>query len=177
MKDKKILIIIIAVLLLAVIGIGVYFLFLRGDDAPPPEVVAYYRELYGLLSLQATRQTEHARLHLRRLPHDILGDAVLVDYLFELLRKQSGQKKLEVTYTPRSDGKYIDCIVPMPSLHLNEHQAASLFTASAVENIPYLLCRQIVRDHGEATNRRGCAIRAEVFENSTNIVVTLPFKQ
>lgn len=42
MKDKKILIIIIAVLLLAVIGIGVYFLFLRGDDAPPPEVVAYY---------------------------------------------------------------------------------------------------------------------------------------
>ena len=147
------------------------------DTEALPEVVAYYRELYGLLSLQATRQTEHARLHLRRLPHDILGDAVLVDYLFELLRKQSGQKKLEVTYTPRSDGKYIDCIVPMPSLHLNEHQAASLFTASAVENIPYLLCRQIVRDHGEATNRRGCAIRAEVFENSTNIVVTLPFKQ
>ena len=142
-----------------------------------PEVVAYYRELYGLLSLQATRQTEHARLHLRRLPHDILGDAVLVDYLFELLRKQSGQKKLEVTYTPRPDGKYIDCIVPMPSLHLNEHQAATLFTASAVENIPYLLCRQIVRDHGEATNRRGCAIRADVSESGPSIVVTLPYKQ
>ncbi|MBO4464618.1 MAG: DUF5112 domain-containing protein [Prevotella sp.] len=142
-----------------------------------PEVVAYYRELYGLLSLQATRQTEHARLHLRRLPHDILGDAVLVDYLFELLRKKSGQKKLEVTYTPRPDGKYIDCIVPMPSLHLNEHQAATLFTASAVENIPYLLCRQIVRDHGEATNRRGCAIKADVSESGTSIVVTLPYKQ
>ena len=140
-----------------------------------PEVVAYYRELYGLLSLQATRQTEHARLHLRRLPHDILGDTVLVDYLFELLRKQSGQKKLDVSYTPRPDGKYVECSVPMPSLRLDEHQVATLFTASAVENIPYLLCRQIVRDHGEATNRRGCAIRAEVSASGTaTIVVTLP---
>ena len=142
-----------------------------------PEVVAYYRELYGLLSLQATRQTEHTRLHLRRLSHDILGDAVLVDYLFELLRKQSGQKELQVSYKPRSDGKYIDCTVPMPSLQLNEHQAAMLFTASEVKNIPYLLCRQIVRDHGEATNRRGCAIRAEVSDNGTRIIVTLPYKQ
>ena len=138
-----------------------------------PEVVAYYRELYGLLSLQATRQTEHARLHLIRLHHDILGDPVLIDYLFELLRKQSGQKKLDVTYTPRSDGKYIDCVVPMPStLHL---QPSTLFTPSAVENIPYLLCRQIVRDHGEATNRRGCAIRAEITQESNPvIIVTLP---
>lgn len=147
------------------------------DTEALPEVVAYYRELYGLLSLQATRQTEHARLHLSRLPHDILGDAVLVNYLFELLRKQSGQKKLDITYTPRPDGKYIDCSVSMPTLHLDEHQAAILFTASAVENIPYLLCRQIVRDHGEATNRRGCAIRAEVMESGTSIIVTLPYKQ
>ena len=147
------------------------------DTEALPEVVAYYRELYGLLSLQATRQTEHVHLHLRRLPHDILGDAVLVNELFELLRKQSGQKKLDVSYTPRPDGKYIDCTVPMPALHLDEHQAAKLFTASAVENIPYLLCRQIVRDHGEATNRRGCAIRAEASENGTNIIVTLPLKK
>ncbi|MCR4809554.1 MAG: DUF5112 domain-containing protein [Prevotella sp.] len=142
------------------------------------EVVAYYRELYGLLSLQATRQTEHARLHLRRLQHDILGDAVLVDYLFELLRKQSGQKKLQVTYSPKSDGNYVVCTVPMPALHLDDRQASELFTPSAIENIPYLLCRQIVRDHGEATNRRGCAIRAEVSESGiTNIVITLPCKQ
>jgi signal transduction histidine kinase len=140
-----------------------------------PEVVAYYRELYGLLSLQATRQTEPTRLHLTRLSHDILGDAVLVDYLFELLRKQSGQKKLDVSYTSRPDGKYVDCTVSMPALHLDEHQAATLFTASAVENIPYLLCRQIVRDHGEATNRRACAIRAEVSKSGiTTIVITLP---
>ena len=52
---------------------------------------------------------------------------------------------------------------------------AMLFTPSAVSNIPYLLCRQIVRDHGEATNRRGCAIKAEVTEGGTTaIVVTLP---
>ena len=140
-----------------------------------PEVVAYYRELYGILSQQATRQTEHARLHLQRLDHGILGDKVLVDYLFDLLRKQSGQKKLQFTSDASSDGRYMVCTVPMPALHLDERQAATLFTPACVENIPYLLCRQIVRDHGEATNRRGCAIRAEVnSKGETVIVVTLP---
>ena len=145
-----------------------------GQAEALPEVVAYYRELYGILSLQATRQTEHTRLHLQRLEHGILGDKVLVDYLFELLRKQSGQKKLQLTTEASPDGRYTLCTVPMPALHLDERQAATLFTPAGVENIPYLLCRQIVRDHGEATNRRGCAIRAEVRGGGTVVVITLP---
>lgn len=145
-----------------------------GQAEALPEVVAYYRELYGILSLQATRQTEHTRLHLQRLEHGILGDKVLVDYLFELLRKQSGQKKLQLTTEASPDGRYTLCTVPMPALRLDERQAATLFTPTGVENIPYLLCRQIVRDHGEATNRRGCAIRAEVRGGGTVVVITLP---
>jgi len=48
-----------------------------------------------------------------------------------------------------------------------------LFTPAA-DHIPYLLCRQIVREHGEATNRRACAIVAEVQAEGTHIVITLP---
>ena len=144
-----------------------------GNRESLSEVAAYYRELYGILSLQATRQTEHARLHLKHLEHDVLGDPVLIGYLYELLRKQSGEKKLDVSYQPK-DEKYVVCTVRMPQLQLNEQQVAQLFTP-AVANIPYLLCRQIVRDHGEATNRRGCAIRAEVDEaGQTRIIITLP---
>ena len=144
-----------------------------GDAASLPEVVAYYRELYGILSLQAVRQTEHMRLHLKPLEHDILGDPVLIGYLFELLRKQSGEKKLSVGYEPQGD-KYVRCTVAMPHLHLTSQQALALFTPDSGQ-IPYLLCRQIVRDHGEATNRRGCAIRAEVDANgTTTVAVTLP---
>ena len=56
---------------------------------------------------------------------------------------------------------------------MDEEQAANLFTPQS-DTIPYLLCRQIVRDHGEATNRRGCGIWAEVADNITWIKITLP---
>ena len=143
-----------------------------GETAALPEVVAYYRELYGMLSMQAMRQTEHMRLHLQPLDNDVLGDRVLVGYLFELLRKQAGTKTLDTEYLHKDDN-YVVCTVAMPSLRLSSHQAASLFSPSA-ENIPFLLCRQIVRDHGEATSRRGCAIRAEADGNTTRIIITLP---
>ena len=136
------------------------------------EVTGYYRELYGVLSQQAMRQVERARLHLKPLEGGVLGDESLIRYLFEILRKQSGEKKLDQTYTP-SGHDYVEVRVPMPGLSLSEQQAADLFTPSK-ENIPFLLCRQIVRDHGEATNRRGCGIRAEVIEGLTTVIIVLP---
>ena len=137
------------------------------------EVTAYYRELYGVLSLQAMRQVERSRLHLHKLSDGILGDENLIRYLFELLRKQSGLKKLQRHVTVMEDERYVEVLVPMPALHLSEQQAADLFNPSK-DHIPYLLCRQIVRDHGEATNRRGCGIRAEVQDGQVQIRITLP---
>ena len=132
------------------------------------EVVAYYRELYGLLSQQSMSQVETVRLHLKPLDHGILGDENLIGYLYELLRKENGQQKPQMTFTPR-DERYVECRVAMPSL-----QRTDLFTPSSEANIPWLLCRQIVRDHGEATNRRACAISAEKAQQGVTIVITLP---
>lgn len=135
---------------------------------PIREVVGYYRELYALLSAQCMSQTMAVRLHLRHLDHDILGDENLVRYLFSLLRKENGQQTPLATFT-RAGEDYVECRVAMPSL-----QRTDLFTPSTGDNIPWLLARQIVRDHGEATNRRGCAIRAEKAEGGVTIVITLP---
>ena len=143
-----------------------------GETESLREVACYYRELYGILSQQTMHQTNQMRLHLKPLEHDILGDENLLRYLFELIRKQSGEKKLDVTYTPVGD-QYIEVRVLLPSLKLTEEEADQLFTPSK-NRIPYLLCRQIVRDHGEATNRRGCGIRATVVDNVTNMIITLP---
>ena len=143
-----------------------------GEVVSLGEVTAYYRELYGVLSQQAMRQVERARLHLKPLEHGVLGDESLIRYLFEILRKQSGQKKFEPTYS-QVDDQYVEVRVSMPALTLSEQQAADLFTPSK-ENIPFLLCRQIVRDHGEATNRRGCGIRAEIIDDVTTVIITLP---
>ena len=143
-----------------------------GDIVSLGEVTAYYRELYGVLSQQAMRQVERARLRLKPLEGGVLGDESLIRYLYEILRKYSGQKKLDMTFS-ETDGPYVEVRIPMPGLKLTEQQAADLFAPSK-ENIPFLLCRQIVRDHGEATNRRGCGICAEVTDGLTTIVITLP---
>ena len=142
-----------------------------GDMESLSEVTTYYRELYGVLSQQALRQTERTRLHLKPLHDDILGDETLVRYLFDILRKLAG-RKLQPEYTKR-EGGYVVVRVPMSALKLTESEAADLFTPSK-DHLPYLLCRQIVRDLGEATNRRGCGIYATIQDNTTNMIITLP---
>ena len=136
------------------------------------EVVEYYRELYGILSLQAMRQVEYIKLHLKPLHDGLFGDENLIRYLFEILKKQSGQKRIEPQYVQK-DSQYIEVRIPMPQMRLTDEQARELFTPSK-EHIPYLLCRQIVRDHGEATNRRGCGIYAELVNGVVQICITLP---
>ena len=140
-----------------------------GDISSLSEVTSYYRELYGVLSSQAMRQVERAHLHIKPLnkyPVPILGDENMVRYLFEILRKQSGQPMSALTFSCSDDSLYVEIRVPLKTA-LSD--ADTLFTP-AKEHIPYLLCRQIIRDHGEATNRRGCGIRAE----GNVIIITLP---
>ena len=141
----------------------------QGDTDSLGEVTDYYRELYGILSSQAMGQVERIQLHLKPLDSGILGDANLVSYLFSILRKQGGGEKT----IRRKDDKYVEIVVPMPGLRLTDREAQDLLNHSA-EHIPYLLCRQIVRDHGEATNRRLCGIWGENADGQTQVRIILP---
>ncbi len=145
----------------------------QGEEESLSEIVGYYRELYGMLSLQAMDQAERRNLHIHRLSNGILGDENLISYLFSILRKQGGGKAPSGV-SPIHDGKYVEITMPMPSLHLSDNEAQTLFTPVSVKNIPYLLCRQIVRDHGEATNRRMCGVWAELRDGQTLVRVILP---
>ena len=146
-----------------------------GDTESLSEVTSYYRELYGMLSQQAMRQVERTHLHLRPLSMEgvtILGDENLIRYLFEILRKQSGEKKPEIQFSQKNE-KYVEVSVAMPGLDFSKEQPEDLFQPKR-EHILFLICRQIVRDHGEATNRRGCGIRAEIINGIPHILITLP---
>ena len=142
----------------------------QGDMQSLSEVVDYYRDLYGILSQQAMHQIEGVHLHVRPLDNGILGDKNLIAYLFEILRKQGGA---EWQITPKDD-KYVEVVVPMPKLHLTDDEAQNLFNPVSSSHIPYLLCRQIVREHGEATNRRMCGIWAENVTGVTQVRIILP---
>jgi len=132
----------------------------RGETEALPEVAAYYRELYGTLSEQALHQTETRYLHLEPLDHEILGDRVLVAQLFDVLRRQSGQKQLHADYSPYGQ-HFVEVCVTMPELRLTAEEAARLFEPAA-DHLPFMLCRQIVRELGEAAGRTDVGIKAEV---------------
>ena len=109
-----------------------------GDIESLSEVTHYYRDLYGILSEQAMRQVEQVKLHVSKVElygQVLLGDERMLHYLFELLK---GDVTAEV-----KDNNYVIYHIT------NTHHPSS---------ITFLLCRQIVRDHGEATHRRGCGI-------------------
>ena len=68
---------------------------------------------------------------------------------------------------------YVRISINMPSLRLSADEVACLFTPSK-SRIKYLLCRQIVRDHSEITNRRGCGISARSDDGIIVVDVVLP---
>ena len=145
-----------------------------GDHDALPEVVEYYRELYGILSEQAIRQLDDRKMHLQALEHEVLGDAVYLDYLFDILRRQSGEKKLEMEWAIR-DKNYVMVRVLMMNFNASDVQLQQLFMPVHQKNIPFLICREIVRQHGEATNRHACGIYAERDKNNiVNINIILP---
>ena len=122
----------------------------KDDYASLQEVASYYRELYGILIRQATEQVERIHLHIRPVSfygQNVLGDENLLRYLFELLK---GDVAAEA-----KDEKYVVYTITLhaPLSAINSH-----------------LVRQILRDHGEATNRRACGITAE----NNQITVILP---
>jgi len=115
----------------------------RSDTSSLPEVVGYYRALYGLLSQQAMDQLGQIRLTLRVVPlhgREVLGSDNLLHWLFELL-----PGTVESTLT--DDGAYVCYTIAL---------------SREPSRFDWLLCRQIARDHGEATHRRRCGISREM---------------
>ena len=110
-----------------------------GDIASLDEVTRYYRELYGILSEQAMRQLEQVKLHVRRTDyygHAVLGDDNMLRFLTDILNPS------QVDVQQKND----------------HYLVFTMQCQNAPSDIDYLCCRQILRDIGETTHRRGCGI-------------------
>ena len=134
------------------------------------ELANYYKELYGLLSAQAMKQVDSIKHECKPIPlygETVLGEEAMVRYLFDILHKQSGEKKLQVTASS-NNSRYISFEVIMPNVAYRE------FFAPSTQNIPFLICRQIARENSEFTNRRRCGIIAlKRQQGGTTFLVTL----
>lgn len=163
------------------------------------EIVEYYRDIYSILSMQAMQQFDRVKIQMTPVAVDelfgkaadgeplddaiakdtscdklmILGNKNLLRYFFEILRKKAKTSNLQVE-AKAIDDRYVRLTVTIDNLNLDETAAQNLFTPQSMDSIPYLLCRQIVRDHSEMTNRRGCGINARTNNGKTLIDIVLP---
>ena len=129
------------------------------------EVVSYYKELYSVLSTQAFRAVACQ-------PH---VDLEMLDYMEEILRKNGGDGRSVVSAVEIAPS-YVRIRYPMPELHVTAAQARDLFTPLTV-NLQFLLCRQIIRELGEATNQRASGVEAVLDGQGQAVIqVTMPQK-
>lgn len=112
------------------------------------EVASYYRSIYTILSAQAMRQIAVSQR----------PDPVLLRYLVTLLG-QCGGVSLTEYEVRKLAAPYVSIGVEMPRLGVAAADVPRLFTAQTPD-LRFLLCRQIVREAGEAAGARGCGISA-----------------
>lgn len=112
------------------------------------EVASYYRELYGILTLQALRQLGPMKF-----------DRNLYAEFMAILKSLNNGKQLQVEVKQSEDNKYITIDVVMTEILMDDQQRKQLFTPYT-SNLDYLILRQMVREMGELTNLRACGIEA-----------------
>jgi len=131
------------------------------------ELLLYYKELYAILSTQTMLQIRDVQKVCNSISLDkytdtdlkIKGDRILFEYMLDILCRHARRKKLDITASAKGS-KYVELAVYMPSPDMTEEQCKALFMPSS-DNIPFLICRQIVRNNSETTNLSGCGIVAE----------------
>lgn len=128
------------------------------------EVAKYYKELYSILCEQIRRQIENVKFECRPVSMEgilgvecnVLGDRTLLTYLFDILKKQCGYEASDVSVDFVME-RYVVVNLVCRNMKIEDRQNVDLFTPSTA-NIPFLICRQIVRENAEQTNLHGCGI-------------------
>ena len=144
------------------------------------DLVAYYRDIYTILSQQAMRQFDHLHTPIAAVGLDrwfsspsplpkVLANVQLLSFLVQLLRKQNNGDMPSLGSTI-VEGEYVSITLTMSSLPKIDPSGGDLFSPSTVDNIPFLVIRQIVRDISELTKRRGCGVKSE----GKDIIIRLP---
>ena len=188
-----------------------------GELSTLSETVAYYKEVYSLLSAQAAQQSEAVNFHRRNvkadelilpLPHrcqqiatqmelnvslttdnrlennSFRGDPDLLTMLLEALLeaeltmtaakgKITEEKPMEMTLQVLDDNRFTRFTLMNPVVQLSDEQLHDFFMPHR-GGIPWLICKQIIREHDTFLGHPGCRINAEAAEQGHVVWFTLP---
>lgn len=155
------------------------------------EIATYYHTLYSLLCRQAVSLNSKIDRRSKRFPiktlaenagvdfvydniapdHCLLGDREMMIYCLEILLRMSGEKRLKAYVSPYRS-QYVEIKIPFRNLCMTDEEVAEMFVPVSKNNIPYLICRQIIRDMGAYTHARECGIMASR-DSEGRVVVTM----
>lgn len=192
-------------------------LVLRGGDLTTlSETVAYYKEVYSLLSAQAAQQAEMMNFRRRTLTAQPLlaslekrmpvlvrrngvestlaidnqlgdrtfyGDPDLLRMLLETLVEgelalfaepgMQAEEPIQLTLSVVADGRFARFTITNPSVQLSDDQLQNLFMPHA-GGIPWLISKQIIREHDTFLGHPGCRICVERMGEGHLLWCTLP---
>lgn len=145
------------------------------------EMVEYYKELYFTLCQQLHKQTDS--IFIRCQATDIsditgiqglkvYGERFAVLMLFDILKKQNGNVTPKCSVSSESS-KQVTISIDMENFNYMLSEVNELFVPKKA-NLPFLICRQIVREIENATNICGCGIMAESRDSCLILFLTLP---
>lgn len=145
------------------------------------EIVEYYRELYFALCLQLHCQTENAALACQVVDISretgfitplVYGDGFAMRMLFNILRKQNNGESPHCSLKSTDKGNMTIC-ADMNNVAYTDNNANSLFIPQE-KNLPFMVCRQIIRETENSANHYGCGITAESNKGKLRLNITLP---
>ena len=172
------------------------------QTADMQEVVAYYREIFGILSQYALSQTSGSMIHreaiavndlfekasafINKIKPDsgievfksdlnVYADRTMLEYLIESLLERGLDYGGAMTLKAVQDGTFVRFELFRKCELIQSEQLDAMFTPLMnKDNMAYVICRQIIREHDDAFGHPGCRINAESAENGILIWFTVP---
>lgn len=123
------------------------------------ELLSYYKDLYSLLSLQATRQIERK----------IGIDKEMMKYFISLIKEITSTRALSIIVEDDYDNNYVDLSLIIPNYVISSEQALNLFTPETID-VRFLICRQIIREAGDEQKARRCGVQADINDKGETII-------
>lgn len=130
--------------------------------------------------MSAKRKVE-AQLRVQMESFEVRGDEEMLLFLLEnlfsvALDSQNNCGTVTFDLTLRSEGDFVRFTFHDPREHCYTEDVADLFMPEG-GGIPYLICKQIIREHDTYMNFCGCRINAEKVSNGMDIWFTIPKKK
>ena len=146
------------------------------------DVISYYEDLYVSFCDQLQCQIDSTSFQCA--PIDIsratsldnkvvYGNGILLKRLFKILRTENANEP-PIFSEISSDNGYLRLGATLFNVAYDEKRHADIFSP-AIANIPYLICRQILREIADKTNRCGCGIVIQKTpEGKAMLILTFP---